>query len=150
MPPTCDIFCSTTSPTAGAALGHSWAALDRFWPLLGRSWPLLGRSWPVLGRSWPALRLSWAALGRSWAALGPLLGRSTKFVRFSRQARMPTRKTGPSSPALGLLLAALGPLLTGSWPLLDRSWVPLGSRLGCRQCSQNAVLSEYVMFTKPL
>ena len=72
MPPTCDIFCSTTSPTAGAALGHSWAALGRFWPLLVALGPLLVALAPPL-----------AALGLPMAALGPLLERHAQIHEIS-------------------------------------------------------------------
>ena len=70
MPPTCDICCSTTSPTAGVALGRSWPLFVRSWPLWSSSWSLFGRSWPLLGRSWLLLGRSWVALGRSLAPLG--------------------------------------------------------------------------------
>ena len=74
MPPTCDICGSTTSPTAGAALGYSWS-------LFGRSWPLLGRFWVALGRFL-------APLGRSRAALGTARKKQTKIEtkndRFGR------------------------------------------------------------------
>ena len=76
MPPTCDIFCSTTSATAGAALDHSWAGLAAF------------------GRSWAALGCSWAALGPLLVALGPLLAALVP----------PLAALGPPMAALGLLL----------------------------------------------
>ena len=66
MPPTCDIFCSTTSPTAGALL----ATLGLLWAAFGRSWPLLGRYRAALGLSWAPPGRSCAAHGCSWAALG--------------------------------------------------------------------------------
>ena len=69
MPPTCDIFCSTTSPTAGPALGHSWAAIG----------PLLVALGPPLAALVPPL----AALGPPMAALGPLLERHVKIHEIS-------------------------------------------------------------------
>ena len=75
MPPTCDIFWSTTRPTAGGSLGHSWAALGRFWPLLAALGSLLVALGPLLAALVPPL----AALGPPMAALGPLLERHAKI-----------------------------------------------------------------------
>ena len=85
MAPTCDICCSTTSPTAGAALGRSWLLFVRSWPLWSSSWSLFGRSWDTLGCSWGALASLLGTLCPLLAALGPLLERRAK----SNQKSMP-------------------------------------------------------------
>ena len=83
MPPTCEILCSTTSPTAGAAFSRSWAALCCSWAALGRYWgapgPLLVALGPLLAALVPPL----AALGPLLAALGPLLERHAEIHKIS-------------------------------------------------------------------
>ena len=80
-PPTCDICCSTTSPTAGAALE---LLLVTFWPLLAALGTLLAALGALLGRSWALFGPSWPLSGRSWNDTQKLINIDAKNYRFGR------------------------------------------------------------------